>query len=324
VLNFSWAALLRNPKLIAFALAVHAASMAGFAQFKPCELQSEVSGLHVKPKAIQTQVANGAGSFDSRSTLRLDEAGRPLTLIVEDGSGHTTESTTWKYGAYGTLGSVTNSSDPGKTSKCVVDYASGQILEVYTAAANGIVTGRVLFDLTQSSNNAITRTVSFRSQQDFEFNQKGRFDARDGNLTNIGLITNGHEVGVWTIRHKNKGVVRDEVQFADLSFSKREFHRDGTYFVHDFSSASRSHTFAWYRSDSQPARVVSRSPAAVTEISYTYGSRGRITVIRRVGRHAKQDETTFEYTDDADGDWTTRVKKINGEVVETASRTFVQ
>ena len=311
-----------HPKLLLSA-ALCFQGITAFAQLKPCELQSELAGLHEKAKVIQTQVADGTGAIKSHSTLKLDDAGRPLSLSVEDAAGNTFESTTWSYGLYGTTGSVTHSSDPSKAGKCVVDYASGQVLEVYTVGSNGVVAGRVLFDLTQNPDKAVTRTISFHSQNNFEFNQKGRFDAHDGHLTNTGLISNGHEVGVWTIRHKNKGVVRDEVQFADLSFSKREFHPDGTFFVHDFSSQSRTHTFAWYRSDSQPSRVFRRSPTEDTQTHYSYDGSGRVVSIRQTSEH-NQDITTFEYTDNPNGDWTTRLKKVNGQIVETASRTVVE
>jgi hypothetical protein len=135
---------------------------------------------------------------------------------------------------------VTDAEEPKKRRLVEMKYSpDGLLLEAEQRGATGRVTARTLSDPLRETPPAIQRSFRFQLSGPAELNDRTVLDDNDENTTITHLMVDGEEEATWRIERDSSGrVVRDEVMYADLSFSQREFRRDGSSVEHQFDVAS--------------------------------------------------------------------------------------
>jgi len=257
-------------------------------------------------QSIATTELNANQEVVSRTEEEFDEKGRLVSRKVANGAGATISSTTYTYGRFGLLEATTESSDPQLSWTFKRNYAtSGLVVESFAVNGAGELSVAYLRDSMNETPRSISRTFCFGPGHPKELNQQTFLleYPRKGSETRV--VADGAIVAKWWMERDKRGhVVRDDVGYMDLSFSKREFHADGTSFEHAFVSASQRQQFIWRNADGRTVKSETADvggPIKTTEIAYNEAIRP--VLMNEQSGNSTGVRTEYVYRDDDHGNW---------------------
>jgi YD repeat-containing protein len=291
--------------------------------FAPAFAQPKVCELSVKGpvESVTTVYRAASGEAQSSETVHFDRDGRLLRRITRNPVlGDRT--TVCQYEKGHVVRAVTDAEEPKKRSVVEMKYSpDGLLLEADQRDATGRVTARTLSDSLRETPPAIERSFRFQLSGPAELNDRTVIDDNDENTTITHLMVDGEEEASWRIERDSKGrVVRDEVMYADLSFSQREFHKDGSSVEHQFYADNGSHNFLWRDARGELVHLQRLTAHDNSDTTYTYDDLGRLKSAETRGASRKEEE--YEYVNDDFGNWIKQTKIVDHNLSAITQRSI--
>ena len=269
--------------------------------------------------AVETR-ATDSGSV-VRSRADFDRRNRLQEVSQRDAAGDLQQDTKYQFNRWGLAGCVTTAADGAVKRKCSTQYSAlGNSFGETCEDKQGNVLSRKLHDPMVDNGPAIERVFGYPVTPAVDVMERSRFGENSTTQTITHLTLAGSEVANWVItRAANGKPIRDEVNYPDLSFSKREFHRDGTQFEHNFTADGWVQAYKWRDSNGFVTRELRSTPHSTETSTYAYDDQSRLV------RIARQSGTSvsvrqFQYSDDDQGNWIVRTEFVDGKTVAETRR----
>ncbi len=219
--------------------------------------------------------------------------------------------TEFEYGRFGIV-KVVRSSGSGQTLATFEQTynSDGRVTSSFENDASGRLVWKMLYDAIDDTPRALRRRILLQSASSSQLNESTRFIECRGRCTKTELISDGKTLATWTIYRDRQGrAVKDDVDYADLSFAYHQHRPDGSSFEHRFSSVDGKHLFVERNSKGLPISVLSSDGSGRTFRGTTqYNPQGRRSVERReelgVRTLPGASELRYNYQFDQSGNWT--------------------